>query len=441
MLSQANINRALTERALAKTAGAAHMSKHAENWFSADNYNNLKNIGIGAGTAALAGGAAYAASGLIPGLKKKRLARALMALGVGGAAGGAAGYYGNTIQDYFGDKLDNHRARELQAKDKREALRKGTQAATDAINNDPKNLLGPTFPRQFVPNYAALLEAHENANTPKSGLWNSLKNIAGETGNDFKDLYYGSKNMSSAEGQSRKTLQERMGAQKDNRAYNSAVKVKAKDKAKADDAAAIKINAEHNASKDYNASKGQSKTQSFHGYHPSRNLYMNKRAWKVPGSPWLSTDPKGTFEDYARLWKDNKETLKAHFGVGMPDYSTRTDGDTTSIQYGFAEKPTLQQIREFDGSGKGTHTNKHSIKAMQAREEARKSGKQSGNWFTANNNSNLKDIGIGVGTGALTYGATGLIPGLKQKRLARALIALTAGGAAGYYGSDIRGQA
>ena len=90
MLSQANINRVLTERALAKTAGAAHMSKHAENWFTANNYSNLKDIGIGVGTGALT----YGASGLIPGLKKKRLARALIALGVGGAAG----YYGSNIR-------------------------------------------------------------------------------------------------------------------------------------------------------------------------------------------------------------------------------------------------------------------------------------------------------------------------------------------------------
>lgn len=417
MLSQENINRALTERALAKTAGAAHMSKYAENWFSADNYNNLKNIGIGAGTAALAGGAAYAASGLIPSLKKKRLARAMMALGVGGAAGGAAGYYGNTIQDYFGDKLDNHRARELRAKEKREALSKGTQAATDSINNDPKRLLGPTLPGQGVPNYAAQLEAYENDNTPKSGLWNSLKNIARETGNDFTDLYYGSKNMSSAEGQYRTTLDERMGAKKQIRTDHATAKAKAVAKAKSDDAAAIQMNKNHN--------EAQSKTGSFRGYHPSRNLYMNKRA---------------------NWWNDIKGTLGAHFNIGQPDYSTRTDGDTTSIQYDFAKKPTLEQISAFDGSkgGKGTHTDKYTMAEMQAREEARKSGKQypgSGNWFTANNNSNLKDIGIGVGTGALAYGATGLIPSLKKKRLTRALIALTAGGAAGYYGSNMRGQA
>ena len=296
MLSQENINKILKERVLSKTAadGDPWYAK-AKNWATADNYSNLKNIGIGAGTAALAGGATYAASGLIPGLKKKRLARALIALTAGGAAGGAAGYYGKDIRNFDYGKL-----------------------------------------------------------------------------NPWRD--------------------------------NTANRAKAQAKAQGD------------------AASGHNKTQSFRGYHPSRNLYMNKRAG---------------------LWDDAKGTLKALYGVGEPDYSIRTDGDTTHIQYDFAKKPTLEQIRSFDGSkgGKGTHTNKYSIKEMQAREEARKSGKQYPNWFTANNYSNLKDIGIGVGTGALTYGATGLIPGLKKKRLARALIALTAGGAAGYYGSNIRGQA
>ena len=107
MLSQENINKILKEKVLSKTAadGDPWYAK-AKNWATADNYSNLKNVGIGAGAAALAGGATYAASGLIPGLKKKRLARALMALGVGGAAGGAAGYYGKDIRNFDYGKLN-----------------------------------------------------------------------------------------------------------------------------------------------------------------------------------------------------------------------------------------------------------------------------------------------------------------------------------------------
>lgn len=360
MLSQKNINRALTERALAKTAGAAHMSKYAENWFTANNNSNLKNVGVGAGVGLATGAGAYALGGLIPGLKKKRLARAMMALGVGGAAGGAAGYYGTDIR------------------------------------------------------------------------------------NNAKDLYYGAKNMSAADGQFRQTLQERRAAraadkaerqaQADAMKYSSTPEhiqsvidneaSRAQDKA--DNALVARDVAEADAYEGPAAeqeraeeAQGSSKTGSFRGYHPSRNLYMNKRAG---------------------LWNGAKETLgtlKAHFGVGQPDYSTRIEGPTTTTQYGFAGPATAEEIA---AASKGKKTKED----VQAWLDRTKSGKQypgSGNWFTANNNSNLKDIGIGVGTGALTYGATGLIPSLKKKRLTRALIALTAGGAAGYYGSNMRGQA
>jgi len=196
MLSQENINKILKEKVLSKTAadGDPWYAK-AKNWATADNYSNLKNVGIGAGAAALAGGATYAASGLIPGLKKKRLARALMALGVGGAAGGAAGYYGNTIQDYLGDKLDNYRAPEPQAKEKPEALRKGTQAATDSINKDQGQ--------------------YRTTDAWTDAYYNQPEYM---TTNDYTDLIYGVKNMSSAEGQYRLTMPERMAIRKQIRA-------------------------------------------------------------------------------------------------------------------------------------------------------------------------------------------------------------------------------
>lgn len=54
-----------------------------------------KNLGIGAGAGALAGlgvgAGVYGLAGLFPSLKKRRLLRALIALGAGGAAGTAAG--------------------------------------------------------------------------------------------------------------------------------------------------------------------------------------------------------------------------------------------------------------------------------------------------------------------------------------------------------------
>ena len=52
-----------------------------------------RNLGIGAGALGglAAGGAAYGLTGLFPSLRKRRLLRALIALGVGGAAGVGAG--------------------------------------------------------------------------------------------------------------------------------------------------------------------------------------------------------------------------------------------------------------------------------------------------------------------------------------------------------------
>jgi len=102
MLTKRTIDAALNKIA----ADESKWYDGVKNWATDNEYSNLKNVGIGAGAAALAGGATDAGSGLIPGLKKKRLARALMALGVGGAAGGAAGYYGKDIRNFDYGKLN-----------------------------------------------------------------------------------------------------------------------------------------------------------------------------------------------------------------------------------------------------------------------------------------------------------------------------------------------
>lgn len=66
-------------------------------WATADNYKNLKRVGTGLGV----GLGTYALSGLLPGARKDRGARALLA----GAAGLGAGLYGdklvNGLQSYF----------------------------------------------------------------------------------------------------------------------------------------------------------------------------------------------------------------------------------------------------------------------------------------------------------------------------------------------------
>ena len=59
-------------------------------------------------------------------------------------------------------------------------------------------------------------------------------------------------------------------------------------------------------------------------------------------------------------------------------------------------------------------------------------------WARENDYSNLKDVGMGVGTAAATYGLTSLLPNSHKHKGKRLASAILAGAAAGYYGKDIR---
>lgn len=78
----------------------------AKEWASKDDYENLKNVGVGAGSALAAGAGTYALGGLVPGLKDNRRMRLLTSLAAGGAAGGAGYHYGKDIRNFDYDKLN-----------------------------------------------------------------------------------------------------------------------------------------------------------------------------------------------------------------------------------------------------------------------------------------------------------------------------------------------
>ena len=82
------------DRALLESQEKARTQKMDEIYDKPGRVAN-RNLGIGIGAGALgglaAGGAAYGLAGLFPSLKKRRLLRALIALGVGGAAGTGIG--------------------------------------------------------------------------------------------------------------------------------------------------------------------------------------------------------------------------------------------------------------------------------------------------------------------------------------------------------------
>lgn len=105
-------------------------------WATADNYKNLKRVGTGLGV----GLGTYALSGLLPGARKERGARALLA----GAAGLGAGLYGdklvNGIQSYFNRSTAPARK---QKQEQTPTTKATTQQAAQPAN--PQQVRIPTY--------------------------------------------------------------------------------------------------------------------------------------------------------------------------------------------------------------------------------------------------------------------------------------------------------
>lgn len=95
------------------------------------------------------------------------------------------------------------------------------------------------------------------------------------------------------------------------------------------------------------------------------------------------------------------------------------------------------KIASRDGSGLCTLTSLATMRKTAAGEQAPTVWDKILEWATADNYKNLKRVGTGLGVGLGTYALSGLLPGVRKERGARALLAGAAGLGAGLYGDKL----
>ena len=95
------------------------------------------------------------------------------------------------------------------------------------------------------------------------------------------------------------------------------------------------------------------------------------------------------------------------------------------------------KIASRDGSGLCTLTSLAAMRKIAAGEQAPTVWDKIREWATADNYKNLKRVGTGLGVGLGTYALSGLLPGARKERGARALLAGAAGLGAGLYGDKL----
>lgn len=95
------------------------------------------------------------------------------------------------------------------------------------------------------------------------------------------------------------------------------------------------------------------------------------------------------------------------------------------------------KIASRDGSGLCTLTALAAMRKTAAGEQAPTVWDKIQEWATADNYKNLKRVGTGLGVGLGTYALSGLLPGVRKERGARALLAGAAGLGAGLYGDKL----
>lgn len=95
------------------------------------------------------------------------------------------------------------------------------------------------------------------------------------------------------------------------------------------------------------------------------------------------------------------------------------------------------KIASRDGSGLCTLTSLAALRKTAAGEQAPTVWDKIREWATADNYKNLKRVGTGLGVGLGTYALSGLLPGVRKERGARALLAGAAGLGAGLYGDKL----
>lgn len=143
----------------------------------------------------------------------------------------------------------------------------------------------------------------------------------------------------------------------------------------------------------------------------------------------------------AALSKDKLVRLLTALGGGaLGGYVGNQIANQNAKQASLA-MPTAERIMckiaSRDGSGLCTLTSLAAIRKTAAGEQAPTIWDKIQEWAKADNYKNLKRVGTGLGVGLGTYALSGLLPGARKNRGARALLAGAAGLGAGLYGDKL----
>lgn len=143
----------------------------------------------------------------------------------------------------------------------------------------------------------------------------------------------------------------------------------------------------------------------------------------------------------AALSKDKLARLLTALGGGALGGYVGNQLASQNAKQASLELPTAERIMckiaSRDGSGLCTLTSFVALRKTAAGEQAPTVWDKIQEWATADNYKNLKRVGTGLGVGLGTYALSGLLPGVRKERGARALLAGAAGLGAGLYGDKL----
>ena len=143
----------------------------------------------------------------------------------------------------------------------------------------------------------------------------------------------------------------------------------------------------------------------------------------------------------AALSKDKLVRLLTALGGGalggyVGNQLANQNAKQASLEMSTAER-IMCKIASRDGSGLCTLASLATMRKTAAGEQAPTIWDKIQEWATADNYKNLKRVGTGLGVGLGTYALSGLLPGARKERGARALLAGAAGLGAGLYGDKL----
>lgn len=143
----------------------------------------------------------------------------------------------------------------------------------------------------------------------------------------------------------------------------------------------------------------------------------------------------------AALSKDKLVRLLTALGGGALGGYVGNQLANQTVKQASLAMPTAERIMckiaSRDGSGLCTLTSLAAMRKTAAGEQAPTVWDKIQEWATADNYKNLKRVGTGLGVGLGTYALSGLLPGVRKERGARALLAGAAGLGAGLYGDKL----